>query len=55
VLAVAPTVDDLGHLQREVLIPLELQLIERGATERLTRDPVLSAAREAVDHYRSGV
>jgi hypothetical protein len=37
------------------VIPLELQLIERCATERLRPEQVLSAAREAVDHYRSGV
>ena len=53
-LAAAPTPEDLGRLQRASLVPLELDLIERTAVDRLTADQVLAAASDALDAYFDG-
>jgi hypothetical protein len=48
-LARAATPDRLRQIQREVLVPLEMQLIDRGKVDRLTADEVLEAGAEALD------
>jgi hypothetical protein len=44
--------DGIRQIQHDVLIPLELSLIARSATEQLTFVQVLAAALEALDHHQ---
>jgi hypothetical protein len=44
----APTPEALGALQRDVLVPLELELIERWKPERLGVDEVVAAVVDAL-------
>ncbi len=52
-LAQAATPEELVRIQRRVLIPLELQLIERAKQGNLTPEQVLEAGAEALDTFRS--
>jgi hypothetical protein len=52
-LARARTPEELEHVQRATLVPLELMLIERTKTERLSADEVLQLGAEAVDSFHS--
>ena len=54
VLALARTPEDLGHLQRAALVPLELGLIERTKIDQLTADQVLELGAKAVDSFYPG-
>jgi hypothetical protein len=53
-LARARTPEELGRLQRAALVPLELGLIERATSERLTADQVLEMGAEALDSFHPG-
>lgn len=53
-LAAAPTPEDLRRLQQASLVPLELDLIDRGAVDRLTADLVMAAASDALDAFLHG-
>jgi hypothetical protein len=48
------TPEALDRIQQQALVPLELSLIERSRTERLSPEKVLDAGREALDSYRTG-
>jgi hypothetical protein len=54
VLARSGTAEALARIQRTMLIPLELQLIEWAKIEPLTEEQVLQAGAQALDTYRSG-
>jgi len=43
--------DEIRQLQRDVLVPLELQLITRSQDEPLTFAQVTAAALDALDHH----
>jgi hypothetical protein len=49
-LATAGDDDELGRVQREVLVPLELGLIERSTTESLTLGGIVAEVIDALDH-----
>lgn len=42
--------DELRRLQREVLVPLELDLVDRSTTESLTLGAIVAEVIEALDH-----
>ena len=46
--------DETSRLQRQLLIPLELSLIERSKTETLTPRHAITAASDALDHPHHG-
>jgi hypothetical protein len=46
--------DQIRHLQRTVLVPLELRLIARTTSERLALGNVLADTTDALDDYRLG-
>jgi hypothetical protein len=48
------TPEGLARLQRDALVPLELALIQRGRTERLTSEDVLDAGSAALDSHHPG-
>jgi hypothetical protein len=48
------TPEGLGRLQREALVPVELELISRAAIERMTTHDVLDAGSEALESHTSG-
>lgn len=52
VLATAASSDDLARLQRRVLVPLELHLVERSKATTLTLDEVLTTTTAAVARTR---
>jgi hypothetical protein len=52
-LARARTAEELEHVQRTALVPLELVLIEQTKFRRITPDDVLELGAEAVEGFRS--
>jgi hypothetical protein len=44
--------EGIRQIQHDVLIPLELELISRSATEQFTFVQILTAALEALDHHQ---
>jgi hypothetical protein len=52
-LARARTAEELTHVQRAKLVPLELVLIEQTRFQRLTAEEVLELGAEAVNSFRS--
>ena len=53
-LARAATPEQLTHVQQTALVPVELLLIERSKTDRLTADQVLETGAEALDTLHPG-